>query len=729
MTDPQSYRPAPGTIPTEPGVYTFRDANNRVLYVGKAKNLRQRLNNYFQPLERLHPRTQHMVQEATQVRWTVVANEDEALNLEYTWIKRFSPRYNVMFRDDKTYPMVAVTHREKFPRVWVYRGPRRHGVRYFGPFPKVWAVRESLEMLQKVLPVRTCSKGVFHRHEMLGRPCLLGYIDKCSAPCVGRISEDEHRRMVDEVCAVFSGHSQPIIRQLTAQMMDAAEELDFERAAEYRDSIHAVETVAEKQTVVLSEDVDADFIGVHADELEAAVQIFTVRRGRIQGQRNWVVERGAEESLEALLTGFLMQYYTDEQERAQDYEVVSSPSRSGAGPDGTAAENNAALAGPAETLSIMGSLGAPSTSTSDAERGTGMGSEVPLISRLPIPHDIMVSQLPDEVDETSRYLAQLRGAQVEIRVPQRGDRRALMETVVRNAEEAMRQHKLKRTGDLTARTAALAGIQEALDLDQPPLRIECIDISHLAGTGVVASLVVFEDGLPKKADYRRYQIKEAAGEGHSDDVGSIREVVRRRFSRYIDGLNSGADGSVTAAEPSAARSSAGADSQSLGPATGNDDLDATKKVFAYPPNLFMVDGGAPQVNAAQEVLDELGVDVTVCGIAKRLEEVWLPGEEDPLIFPRRSEALYLIQRVRDEAHRFAITYQRSTRSAKLRASALDGIPGVGEKRKKDLLKAFGSVAKLKAASAEEIAQVQGIGSALAATIAEHLRDGEAPAGE
>lgn len=654
MADPASYRPAPGTIPTEPGVYTFRDADDRVIYVGKAKNLRARLANYFQPLDNLHPRTRQMVTTATHVRWTVVHTEDEALNLEYTWIKRFNPRYNVMFRDDKSYPMLAVSVREEFPRVWVYRGARRPGIRYFGPYPKAWAVRDSLEHLIRVYPVRTCTKGVFRRHEMLGRPCLLGYIDKCSAPCVGRVSAQTHRGLVDALCSVYAGHAGGMIKQLRQEMEQAAAELDFEKAAQVRDHIAAIETVAEKQAIVLPQGTDCDLIATACDDLEVAVQLFRVRDGRIHGQQSWVVDRSGGEEMGDIIRSFLVQHYGDEAHRAAEDENL----------------------------------------------------------RAPVPPEILVDTQPAEPAEILRYLTQLRnGAGVDVRVPQRGDKRSLMETVARNAAEALHQHKLKRTGDLTARTTALADLQEALDLDQPPLRIECTDISHLAGTDVVASLVVFEDGLPKKSDYRRYQVKEAAGDGHSDDVASIKEIVRRRFSRYLKDKHH---------VPEDSGEDSPEDTLDL-----NEDLadPGAHRRFAYTPQLFLVDGGAPQVNAAQEVLDDMGItDIALAGIAKRLEELWLPGQEDPVILPRRSEALYLVQRVRDEAHRVAITYQRSKRTPRLRASALDEIAGLGPSRKKDLLAAFGSVAKIKEADVEQLQEVRGVGPALAQQIYSHFHE-------
>lgn len=685
MADPTSYRPAQGTIPTEPGVYKFRDDNHRVVYVGKAKNLRARLSNYFQDVTQLHPRTRQMVFAASSVEWTVVSSEVEALQLEYTWIKRFDPRFNVKYRDDKTYPMLAVSTGERFPRAFFYRGPRRKGVRYYGPYSHAWAVRETLDLLIRVFPMRTCSKGVFHRHESLGRPCLLGYIDKCAAPCVGRVSEEEHRDIVDGFCSFMSGHTDKVTRKLSKDMSQAAEDLDFERAARLRDDLGAVHKVMEKQAVVLGDGTDADIIAFATDELEAAVQIFHVRSGRIRGQRGWVVEKtgdwdrhedsllegeGIDPSLAHLMQDFLVQFYSDAVERAQSESAEDAEHIERRGVD-------------KESTQELAPIGAV------------------------VPREILVQVAPDEPEQTLRVVEQLRGASVDLRIPQRGDKRALMETVERNAKEALRQHKLKRVGDLTARSAALKDIQEALDMEQAPLRIECTDISHIQGTDVVASLVVFEDGLPRKSDYRRYRIKEAAGDGHSDDVASIAEVTRRRFLRHnSDKISVPAseefDGSTFSDEKV-------------------EEMSTDNKRFAYPPQLFIVDGGAPQVAAAQEVFDELGiVDVTLVGLAKRLEEIWVPGDPDPVILPRNSQALFLLQQIRDEAHRFAITYHRQQRSKRMRVSELDGITGLGQARRIELVKHFGSVVNVKKATVEEIAAVKGFGPTLAESVFQGL---------
>jgi excinuclease ABC subunit C len=652
VSDPATYRPATGTIPVEPGVYKFRDPHGRVVYVGKAKSLRSRLNSYFADIASLHPRTRQMVTTAASVEWTVVTTEVEALQLEYNWIKEFDPRFNVRYRDDKSYPMLAVTMNEEFPRLFVYRGPRRKGVRYFGPYAHAWAIRETLDLLLRVFPARTCSTGVFKRHNQIGRPCLLGYIDKCSAPCVGRVSAEEHRATVEDFCDFLAGKTDKLVRQLEKKMQAASEDLDFETAARLRDDVGALRRALEKQAVVLGDGTDADLVAFATDALEAAVQVFHVRGGRVRGQRGWVVEKAGEvierqdeADLPALVEQFLTQFYGEQ----------------------------AAL-------------------SAQAPGGDDGGSNA-------VPREVLVPVLPDNADEVQAWLSELRGSNVTLRVPQRGDKKALAETVERNAKEALQQHKLKRAGDFTSRSAALQGIQEALDLDSAPLRIECIDISHVQGTDVVASLVVFEDGLPRKSDYRHYAIKEAAGDGHSDDVASIAEVTRRRFLRHsADGSAEGTGGDLA---PEAA----------LDPQTGR------PRKFAYPPNLFVVDGGAPQVAAAAAVLDELGVtDVAVVGLAKRLEEVWVPGEEDPVILPRTSESLYLLQRVRDEAHRFAITFHRSKRSRRMTASALDSVRGLGESRRTALVAHFGSVANLKRATVAEIVEVPGIGETTAKSV-------------
>lgn len=686
-----SYRPEPGSIPTDPGVYTFRDAHERVIYVGKAKNLRARLSNYFQDLSQLHPRTRAMVQSANHVQWTVVSSELEALNLEYTWIKRFNPRFNVMYRDDKTYPMLAISVKEQIPRAFMYRGPRRKGVRYFGPYPKAWAIRETLESLTRVFPIRTCSAGVYRRHEALGRPCLLGYIDRCSAPCVGKITPEDHRALVDQFSSFLAGNTDPVLRRVRKEMEQASENLDFERAASLRDQLQAMQKSMERQAVVFSDNTDADLIAFVADELEAAVQIFHVRGGRIHGQRGWVVER-EDLSEEKLVADFITQFYGETAELAKATETQVG------GASGPEVDRDLARAINPAAAQDLGDL-------------------VGDVQVTPVPREILVHAMPEEAEDLAAWLTSLRGSRVEIRVPQRGDKKALMTTAETNATQALAQHKLKRAGDITARSAALKELQEALWMEESPLRIECTDISHIQGTDVVASLVVFEDGLPKKADYRRYKIRDAAGDGHSDDVASIAEVVRRRFKRYQQ------DKSAVPAGDDAGDLLEGETELEDGAAEGTDPA-SEKRKFAYPPQLFIVDGGLPQVNAAQEVLDELGInDVTLVGIAKRLEEIWVPGEEYPIIVPRNSPALYLVQNLRDEAHRFAITFHRQQRSARMRRSKLDDIPGLGPKRRKQLVKEFGSVMRVKQASVEDIAALPGFGPKLAQLIHDALNAG------
>ena len=637
MPDPATYRPAPGSIPVEPGVYRFRDPHGRVIYVGKAKSLRSRLTSYFADISTLMPRTRQMVTTAASVEWTVVSTEVEALQLEYNWIKEFDPRFNVRYRDDKSYPVLAVTLNEEYPRLMVYRGPRRKGVRYFGPYSHAWAIRETLDLLTRVFPARTCSAGVFKRHSQIDRPCLLGYIDKCSAPCIGRVSADEHRKIVLDFCDFLSGKTDRLIRDMEQQMNQAAVALDFEKAARLRDNISALRRALEKQTVVFGDGTDADVVAFADDELEAAVQVFHVRGGRVRGQRGWIVEKSGgpgESGDEVLVEQFLTQFYGEQAEL-----------------DGAADEYTN-----------------------------------------PVPRQVLVPVLPPNATELAEWLSGLRGSGVRVRVAQRGDKRALAETVQRNAAEALAQHKLKRAGDFNARSEALQSIQDTLGLADAPLRIECVDVSHVQGTDVVASLVVFEDALPKRSDYRHFAIREAAGAGRSDDVGSIAEVTRRRFLRHLSDAAQKGEG------------------------------EARARRFAYPPNLYVVDGGAPQVNAAQAVLDELGItDVAVIGLAKRLEEVWVPSEPDPVIMPRNSEGLYLLQRIRDEAHRFAIAYHRSKRSKRMTASALDAVRGLGETRRKALVAHFGSVARLKHASMEEITAVPGIGVTTARAVLEALR--------
>ena len=651
-------------------MYKFRDIHHRVIYVGKAKSLRSRLTSYFADLSSLHPRTRQMVTTAASVEWTVVSTEVEALQLEYNWIKEFDPRFNVRYRDDKSYPMLAVTMAEEYPRLFVYRGPRRKGVRYFGPYSNAWAIRETLDLLTRVFPARTCSSGVFKRHKQIDRPCLLGYIDKCAAPCIGRVSAEEHRTIVEDFCDFLAGRTDRMINNLQGQMERASAELDFERAARLRDDIGALRRALERQAVVLGDGTDADLVAMDGDQLEVSVQVFHVRGGRVRGQRGWIVEKSGDDQMAEQVGQFLTQFYGEQVDQADSIDV---------------------------------------------EEGHAKAD--------PVPREVLVQTLPPNVDEVREWLSSLRGSNVDLRIPQRGDKRALMETLARNAADALNQHKLKRAGDLTTRSAALTEIQDTLGLDTAPLRIECIDISHVQGTDVVASLVVFEDGLPRKSDYRHYAIREAAGDGRSDDVASIAEVTRRRFLRHRADVAAAAP--VTTAAIGGGIAANGVvevdpNGGDMAPEAAIDPKTGRPRKFAYPPNLFVVDG-APQVHAAAAVLDELNItDVAVIGLAKRLEEVWVPGDDDPVIFPRTSEALFLLQRVRDEAHRFAISFHRSKRSKRMTASALDGVPGLGATRRAALVAHFGSVANLRQATIEQISEVPGIGQTTARAVQEAL---------
>ena len=650
MADPYgtvAFRPAPGEIPESPGVFRFRDQRGRVIYVGKAKSLRQRLNQYFADFAGLHPRTQMMLQTAASVEWTVVGTEVEALQLEYSWIKEFDPRFNIKYRDDKSYPYLAVTMGDEYPRVMVMRGAKRKGTRYFGPYSHAWAIRDTVDTLLRVFPVRTCSAGVFKRSGQIGRPCLLGYIGKCSAPCVKRVSAEEHRRLAEDFCDFMAGQTSRFASRLEAEMKQAAREEEFERAARLRDDLRALERAIEKHAVVLGDGTDCDVIALAEDQLEAAVQVFYVRGGRVRGQRGWVLDKIEEVTPAGLVEQFLGQVYADS-------------------PAGAEAIN----AG--------------------------------------IPREVLVPELPPDPDTMSQWLAERRGGPVSLRVPRRGDKKALLETVARNAGGSLALHKTRRASDLTTRSKALNEIQEALSLDDAPLRIECYDVSNLQGTHVVASMVVFEDGLARKSEYRRFAIKGTDG---TDDISSIHEVITRRFRRYL------AEREKTGELDTLGDPEAGEDSDD-----GAERAEVTaQKKFSYPPNLVVVDGGPLQAEAAARALAELGIDdVAVCGLAKRLEEVWIPGEEYPVILPRSSEGLYLLQRVRDEAHRFAIAYHRAKRGKAATTSALDDVPGLGPARRKALLKQFGSVRKLGAASIEEIAAVPGIGTRLAATVSAAL---------
>ncbi|MFM1984435.1 MAG: hypothetical protein RL723_870 [Actinomycetota bacterium] len=620
MANELSFRPKTGEIPTQPGVYRWLDASGRVLYVGKAKNLRARLSNYFGPLDSLHERTRRMVTSAADVQWTIVKTEYEALQLEFTWIKEFDPPFNVRFKDDKSYPYLAVSVGESVPRAFITRNRELKGVKYFGPYTQAWAVRETLDTLLKVYPVRSCTKGVYQRAKSSNRACLLGDIGKCSAPCVDRVSAVEHKAIAKQFVDFMAGGDLKHVEVLRQKMKLASETQQYELAAQYRDGIEALETVLEKSTVVFSDETDADVFGIADDELAAAVSMFIVRRGRIRGVRGWVIDKELERDL-----GELVEY-------------------------------------------VMQNVYAPIDGAEPQD----------------VPKEVIVPVLPEDSAEVSKWLSELRGKKVDLHIAKRGDKAALASTALTNAKHALMLYKTRRSADFTARAEALSGIQRALNLTEAPLRIECFDVSHLSGTNVVASMVVFEDGLPKKDHYRRFSI-----ENTTDDTESIHQVLSRRL-KYLR-------------EPN----------------TDESQLENASK-FAYRPSLLIVDGGLPQVNAAQRAINESGVQgLTVVGLAKRLEEVWRPGSDFPVILPRATDELFLLQRIRDEAHRFAITYQRQKRSTSI-ASTLSEIPGLGEKRVSALLKRFGSAKRLKLASADEISEVAGIGPVLAQEIVQAL---------
>lgn len=622
MSDTVPWRPKAGEIPQQPGVYRFQDAAGRVLYVGKAKNLRSRLSNYFAPLASLHERTRRMVLNAASVEWTVVGTEFEALQLEFTWIKEFDPPFNVQFRDDKSYPHLAITLGEDVPRVLVTRNRNLPGARYFGPYTRVWAIRETVDLMLKAFPMRSCSDATYKRAEQTGRPCLLGDIGKCAAPCVGRITKEEHKSIALDFASFMAGNDSKYVGEVSRRMKAAAAVQDYESAARFRDQLGALETALSKNTIVLSEDVDADIFGIAHDELAAAVQQFTVRGGRIRGVRSWVVDKELDLDLAELVETVVHNAYDE----------------------------------------------------------------------LDPPRLVVVPELPEDANELESWLTEQRSqrgagtGRVAMRVAQRGELASLALTVASNARNALILYKTRRSGDFVARSQALADIQEALGMGQAPLRMECYDVSHLSGTNIVASMVVFEDGLPRKDQYRRFSIPES-----TDDTESIYQTLCRRLA-YLD--------------QQSARAQA----------------DSEPKKFSYRPNLLIVDGGQPQVAAAKRAMEDLGITgIALCGIAKRLEEIWLPGNDYPVILPRNSDALFLIQRIRDEAHRFAITYQRQRRRRDV-GSVLSEIPGLGPARVKELLRHFGSVTQLRAADAESIAEVKGIGPTIAGTIFSKLRE-------
>ncbi|AMB58391.1 excinuclease ABC subunit UvrC [Microterricola viridarii] len=636
MANVLSYRPKTGEIPTEPGVYRFRDANRRVLYVGKAKNLRARLSNYFAPLESLHERTRRMVTTATSVEWTVVGSEVEALQLEFTWIKEFDPPFNVMFKDDKSYPYLAVTLADEAPRALVTRTTGIKGARYFGPYPKVWAVYDTIELMLKAFPIRTCKDSDYKRAMQSGKPCFAGQIGRCFGPCSGLVSIEEHRKIVMRFVSFMGSQDRKLINELTQEMKAASAELNFELAAKRRDQVLALEAVLEKSAVVLRDSVDIDLFGIVHDELAAAVQQFVVRGGRIRGVRGWVVDKGLDASMGELVDSIVQTVY---------------------GP------NN------------------------------------------PPPREIVVPERPDDAEALEEWLRGMAGAKVAVRAAQRGEKAALLATATQNAAHSLMLYKTRRSSDFTARSKALEDIQEALGMTEAPLRMECYDVSHLGGTNIVASMVVFEDGLPRKDQYRRFNIPES-----TDDTDSIYRTLTRRLAYLKD-------------EPADETGHTPAEAEGEAALGEGDELIVPEKrrKFSYPPNLLIVDGGQPQVEAAARALRESGVQgIQLCGIAKRLEEIWLPDSDYPVILPRNSDALFLFQRIRDEAHRFAITAQRASRKRDI-SSVLGEVPGLGPARVKVLLKHFGSVAQLKQATEEQIAEVRGVGPALAQAIYRHLR--------
>jgi excinuclease ABC subunit C len=593
-------RPEPGSIPDAPGSYQFLDDEGRVIYVGKAKSLRSRLSNYFGPPASLPERTSQMVRSADRVEWIEVNNEVEALFLEFNLIKRHRPRFNIRLKDDKSYPFLAVTLDEEWPRAMVMRGAHRKGVRYFGPYAHAYAIRETLDLLLRTFPIRTCTNAKFDRHHKLGRPCLYAHIEKCAAPCVGDIAPAEYQVLVQELVDFLDGESDAVVARLESRMRAAADETEFELAARLRDQLASVRKAIERQQMVGAREEDYDLLGIAEDELEASVQVFYVRRGRVVGRKGLVVDKVEDVETPALVARILEQLYAD--------------------------------APPGE-----------------------------------IPKEILVPVEPDDLALYEEFLTLARGSKVGIRVPQRGGKRELLATASLNAREAFQRHKLRRASDHNARARALVALQDALELPDAPLRIECFDISHIQGTEIVASMVVMEDGLPKRSDYRRFKIKTLDGQ---DDFAAMEEVLTRRFRNYLRERDEGAHAG---------------------------------KRFSYPPNLLLIDGGKGQLGVATRVLEELGLEeICVASLAKRFEEVYLPGRSDPLRIARDSEALYLLQQVRDEAHRFAITYHRQLRGKRMTRSALDDVAGLGPTRRARLLKEFGSVKALRALSEEEL---------------------------
>ncbi|MEX0950592.1 MAG: excinuclease ABC subunit UvrC [Acidimicrobiia bacterium] len=618
-------RPPPATIPDGPGSYQFKDAQGRVLYVGKASSLRNRLANYFAAPDTLLSRTRQMVTAAETVEWIEVRNEVEALFLEYNLIKRHHPRFNIRYKDDKSYPYLAVTLDEEWPRAMVLRGAKRKGVRYFGPYAHAYAIRETLDLLLRTFPIRTCTKPKFDRHHRLGRPCLYAHIEKCAAPCVGEVSKTDYDDLVKELLGFLDGDTAAVLDRLDKAMHESADSLEFERAARVRDQITSVRKAIERQQMVAPKEEDFDAIALAEDPLEAAVQVFLVRRGRVVGRKGLVVDKVEDLDTPALIGRLLEQLYAD---------------------------------APAED----------------------------------VPREVLVPVEPENIQLYEAFLTKARGAPVRVRVPRRGAKRELLSTVTRNAEEAFVQHRLRRASDHNARARALTALQAALDLPDAPLRIECFDISNLQGTEIVGSMVVMEDGLAKRSDYRHFKVRSQEGQ---DDFAAMEEVLTRRFQRYLEDREEGA---------------------------------RRGRRFAYPPNLLLVDGGRGQLNVAIRVLEELGLeDVSVAALAKRFEEVYLPDRDEPVRIARDSEALFLLQQVRDEAHRSAITYHRKLRAKTVTRSVLDDVPGLGPTRRTRLLREFGSVKKLRLVELDALKALSWLPEAVATAVYEQLHSQEGPA--
>ncbi len=619
-------RPPAGSIPDTPGSYQFKDADGRVVYVGKAKSLRSRLSNYFQNPRNLAIRTRQMVETAETVEWIQVANEVEALMLEYSLIQRHKPRFNVRYTDDKSYPFLCVTMLDEWPRAMVMRGKRKKGNRYFGPYGQAYAIRETLDLLLRTFPIRTCSDGKYNRHEKLGKPCLLFHIEKCAGPCVGEIDEAGYAELVDELLAFLEGDTDEVVARLEAQMHGASAGLEFELAARLRDRLTSVRKAVEKQQMVFARNEDVDVIGLADDELEAAVQVFFVRKGRVMGRRGFVVDKAEDLDRAELVSRVLERLYFDD-------------------------------------------------------------------NPLGWPKEVLVPDLPADPGLYEEWLGELRESKVSIRVPQRGDKRALQQTVTQNATESFTRHRLKRTTDHNSRARALNDLQEHLDLPAAPLRIECYDMSHIQGTDYVGSMVVMEDGLPKKSDYRRFKIKSVAG---NDDFAAMEEVLTRRFSAYL--------------------------SERSRP------VEEREGRFSYPPQLLVVDGGKGQLSVAVRVLEELELadEIPVVSLAKQFEEVFVPGRGDPIRLPRQSEALYLLQRIRDESHRFAVTYHRSLRDKRMTKSVLDGIAGLGPSRKKRLVKELGGVNSVKIAELDDLKNLSWLPDGVAENVYSALHRPELP---